>query len=150
MFIPPAVVVALFLSGLFFLWNFVRRVTFYNFLLITSQNAVFPAELAGMIDSLVKSLGIHAFIYAILYVLSSFSIIQLPMLSIAVFLLSIAVFTWPIFFFRRIVYEGVIKAFKTPDWKDDSITLIDIFWRSAGICQALVWIFTWVSGFFLG
>ena len=155
MYLPLSVIAALFLAVVFFVWNFASRVALYNLLSISSQTAAFPTELAGTIDSLIKSLGIHAIVYVFLYTLASFSVVELPILILGTreFALSVVIFTWPIFFTRRLVYNAVIKAFKTPDWRDDSVTMVDILWRSAGVCQVLVYIFdwfAWVLSLFLG
>jgi len=152
MYVSPLVMLSVIISGGFFVWNYMSRVSWYNFFLISAQNATFPTELAGACDSIVKSLGIHAFGFCILYILSSLTIIEieLPVLGTVESLLSILVIAWPIFFSRREVYEAVIKGFKTPDWRDDGSTIVDIFLRSAGVCQILVWVLSWVSSLILG
>jgi|YNPBryunderm2012_1023409.scaffolds.fasta_scaffold36927_2 hypothetical protein len=152
MFVPPLVIVSVIVSGVFFLWNYASRVGVYNGLLVSAQAPTGPAEIIGMIDAVIKSLGIHAFvglISALVSVLSGTITIEPPG-GVLGLLLSVLVLTWPIFFGRRIVYEAALDAFQTPDWKDDSVIMLDIFFRSAGVCQVLAWIFglvlAWISG----
>jgi hypothetical protein len=117
MFVPPLVIVSVIVSGVFFLWNYASRVGVYNGLLVSAQAPTGPAEIIGMIDAVIKSLGIHAFvglISALVSVLSGTITIEPPG-GVLGLLLSVLVLTWPIFFGRRIVYEAALDAFQTPD-----------------------------------
>jgi|YNPMSStandDraft_1061717.scaffolds.fasta_scaffold98816_1 hypothetical protein len=148
MFVPLPFVFASFFAGLFFLFNFGDRVRIYNFFSIIGQAPTFPAEFAGTVDAILKSLGIHGFVYVVLYISSIW--VELPMLksiTITQFLLSVALLAWPIFYSRRSISDAVLKAFNTPDRKDDLITMVDIFFRSAGVCQLLFWLFMLISEF---